>query len=184
MENRILECIRRSSIWVKRILQRGSSKALRSGGFMVLLPVLSLFPLVGGADSTHLQNGGFESSTAGESWQVEKSEAKQTFSITVDRSNAKEGQQSLLIAAEQPVHLTLRQEVFLPIGTLWRLTGWTKSQASAVAASADASWEKPSPGPRIGIEAEVGEQGFSPSDANGEEWKQVSFLFRVPSPAE
>jgi alpha-L-arabinofuranosidase len=182
MENRVLKCIRRGSLGVERISRRASSRVRRSTGFTVLLPVLSLLPLVGGADSTHLQNGGFESSTAGEFWQVEKSEAKQTFSISVDRSDAKEGQQSLLVAAGQPVHLTLRQEVFLPIGTLWRLTGWTKSQASTIAVPLDASWEKPSPGPRIGIEAEVGEQGFSPSGANDEEWKPVSFLFRVPSP--
>ena len=93
---------------------------------------------------------------------MDQSERKQSFSISVDRSEMKEGQQALLITAKQPVHLTLRQEVFLPVGTLWRVTGWTKSQASAVSSKADAYSEKPSPGPRIGIEAEVGAQGFEP----------------------
>jgi len=181
MENRVLGCIGRGSVWGKGISRRGPSKALQTGVLTVLLPVFFLFPLVGG-DSTHLQNGGFEAATPGEFWQVEPSEAKQSFSISVDRSDAKEGQQSLLIAAEQPVHLTLRQEVFLPVGTLWRLTGWTRSQASAVSVSKDISWEQPRPGPRIGIEAEVGEQGFSQAGAGTGEWQQASFLFRVPSP--
>jgi alpha-N-arabinofuranosidase len=181
MENQVFEYLRRVSVWVNSISLRGSSNARRTGSF-VLLPVLSLLPLVGGGDLTHLQNGGFESSPPGEFWQVDQSEAKQTFSITVDRSDVKEGQQALLVAAEHPVQLTLRQEVFLPIGTLWRLTGWTKSQASAVVASADASWDQPTAGPRVGIEAEVGNQGFSQSNSNTGEWERASFMFRVPSP--
>ena len=155
----------------------------RSAKLVLLLLAFALgIPLVGG-ESNHLQNAGFESSTAAEFWQVDPSEAKQKFSISVDRSQVKEGQQSLLVSAEQPVSLTLRQELFLPVGTLWKLTGWTKSQVSAVAVTADPYSEVPEPGPRIGIEAEVGTQGFSPPNANPGDWRQLSFLFRVPSPA-
>src|SRR5262249_55267596 len=120
-----------------------------------------------------LQNAGFESSTAGQSWQIDKDDAKQSFSINVDAGGAKEGRQSLVISAEQPVHLTLRQELFLPIGTLWRLTGWVKSEAPPIGSS---------PSPKIGIEAQVGDQGFSDAVASGKNWQQESFLFRVPSP--
>lgn len=148
---------------------------------LVLFAFAFGIPLRGG-DSNHLRNAGFESSIPGEFWQVDPSEAKQNFSISVDPSQAKEGQQSLLVLAEQPVSLTLRQELFLPVGTLWKLTGWTKSQVSAVTATADAYSEVPTPGPRIGIEAEVGTQGYSPTSANAGEWQQLSFLFRVPSP--
>ena len=80
----------------------------------MLVPTLSLLALVGGGSPTNLRNGGFESSTPGEFWQVDKSEAKQAFSIRADRTVVKEGQQSLLIAADQPARLTLRQDVFLP----------------------------------------------------------------------
>jgi alpha-N-arabinofuranosidase len=148
----------------------------------VLLTLAFGIPLRGG-DSSHLQNAGFESATPGEFWQVDPSEAKQKFSITVDRSQAKEGQQSLLFSAEQPVNLTLRQELFLPVGTLWKLTGWSKSQVSTVTATESEYSEVPAAGPRIGIEAEVGSQGFSETSANtGGDWQQLSFLFRVPSP--
>lgn len=155
--------------------------ALRFRAFGLLV-VLSLVTALRGGDLSRLQNAGFESSTPGEFWQLDPSEAKQNFSLSVDRSQAKEGQQSLLASADQPVSLTLRQEVFLPVGTLWKLTGWTKSQVSAVVATADAYSEVPAAGPRIGIEAEVGTQGFSLTSGNAGDWQQLSFLFRVPSP--
>jgi hypothetical protein len=82
-----------------------------------VVSTLSVLALVGGASPNRFRNGGFESSISGEFWQVDKSEAKQAFSLRADRTEVKEGQQSLLIAADQPVHLTLRQDVFLPVGT-------------------------------------------------------------------
>jgi len=150
-------------------------------GLVVLIATLFLPVLKGDASQGHVQNGGFEASAPGEFWLIDPEEAKQTFSIGWDRTAAKEGLQSLLITATQPVNLTLRQEVFLPIGTLWRLTGWEKSEASSASAGKDHS-EIPSVGPRIGIEAQVGDQGFSQSVANTGEWQQASLLFRVPSP--
>lgn len=159
-----------------------SQTRLRSMKLILVLLVLAFGVPLRGGDPHHLQNAGFESSTPAEFWQVDPSEAKQNFSISIDRSEPKEGQQSLMVSAERPVDLTLRQDVFLPVGTLWKVTGWTKSQASAVMATVDAYSEAPSPGPRIGIEAEVGTQGFSAAGVNAEGWQQLSFLFRVPSP--
>ena len=158
----------------------------RALSLAVMMPALSLFAVVGGGSPNSLRNGGFESSTPAEFWQVDESETKQSFSISVDRTDAREGQQALLVTADQPVHLMLRQEVFLPVGTLWRLTGWEKSAlsppSSANSASADLAVAQSGPAPRMGIEAQVGEQGFShPTDKSGE-WQQESFLFRVPSP--
>jgi len=158
----------------------------RALSLAVMIPTLSLLALVGGVGPNNLRNGGFESSAPGEFWQVDQSEAKQAFSITVDRADVKEGQQSLLMTADQPVHLTLRQEVFLPVGTLWRLTGWEKSAvlpaSSASNTSADPGLDQYDFAPRIGIEAQVGDQGFSHPAANAGEWQQDSFLFRVPPP--
>jgi alpha-N-arabinofuranosidase len=159
----------------------GHRRVIRARGLILLLPPLFLLVLVGSAGSVQLKNAGFESATPAEFWQVEPSEAKQSFSISLDRSQVKEGQQSLLIFADQPVDLTLRQEIFLPVGTLWRLTGWTKSEVSPVETTPDAYGNVPAPAPRIGIEAEVGTQGFSQS-GNSADWQQHSFLFRVPSP--
>ena len=101
-----------------------------TASFLVLAPVVSLLAFVS-AGNQPLKNAGFEAATAAESWKVDPSEAKQDFSLTVDQADAKEGKQSLLVAADHPVNLTLRQEVFLPVGTLWRLSGWIKSAAIA-----------------------------------------------------
>ena len=147
-----------------------------TSSFWVLAPVLSLLAFVT-AGNQPLKNAGFEAATPAESWRVDPSEAKQDFSLRVDPADAKEGKQSLLVAANHSVNLTLRQEVFLPVGTLWRLTGWVKS--AAIADSGDSNT-----GPRIGIEAQAGDQGFSQplAQSSWSEWQRASVLFRVPSP--
>lgn len=142
-----------------------------------------LLALGGASNAQQLRNAGFEAQTPSEGWTVEPDEAKQAFSIGADRSESKEGQQSLLITADNNVKLTLRQEIFLPIGTLWRVSAWVKSQASTVAPAGNRDdWGPPSAGPRIGIEAPVGDQGFSaPIKADGA-WEEINAIFRVPSP--
>jgi hypothetical protein len=158
-----------------------SSSRHRNIGFWMLAPALSLVAFADGGNQP-LQNGGFESTKPADSWLIDASDAKQAFSITVDKTNFKEGTQSLLIAADQPVHLTLRQQVFLPIGTLWHLTGWVKSSLSSVSPDAKPSDDGSGAGPRIGIEAQVGDQGFTlPIDGSGQ-WQHQDFLFRIPSP--
>jgi len=145
----------------------------RIARFWILIPMLSLLAF-GGAGDQPLKDGGFEAATVAEFWQIESAEAKAEFSISLDKGDAKEGSQSLLVSAEHPTSLTLRQEVFLPVGTLWRLTGWIKAAPSSDSGS-------PNDGPRIGIEAQAGDQGFSAPPRSGE-WQQENVLFRVPSP--
>ena len=163
--------------------KRKSSLVLTFGvlGLVSLAATFFVVVLKGDAPTRNIRNGGFEGAVAGEFWLIDPEEAKQAFSMSLDRTAAKEGQQSLLIAAAQPVSLTLHQEVFLPIGTLLRITGWEKSDASPAITGKDHG-EMPIAGPRIGIEAQVGDQGFSQSVASTGEWQQASFLFRVPSP--
>jgi alpha-L-arabinofuranosidase len=149
--------------------------------FWILVPSLSLLAFDGGGPQP-VKNGGFESVNPVDSWLIDPLDAKQTFSMRADKTDVKEGAQSLLISADQPVHLTLRQQVFLPIGTLWRLTGWVKSSASSVSAGAKPLDDGPGAGPRIGIETQVGDQGFTlPIESSGQ-WQHETFLFRVPSP--
>ncbi len=154
---------------------------MRPISIFLLIPTLTMLAMVGSENPGHLQNGGFESSVPGEFWQVDQSEAKQGFSLKLDTSEVKEGRRSLLISADQTVQLTLRQEVFLPVGTLWQLTGWEKSEVAGNVGSENSSSES-SVGPRIGIEAQVGDQGFSESTNSSGKWEQKRFLFRVPSP--
>jgi len=137
---------------------------------LVLLFVISpVSPYSDGKEPPSLLNGGFESATAAELWQVDVP-AGQRVSITLDRSGAIDGRQSLLITSDQPASITLRQQVFLPVGTLWRLTGWARITGAS------------NPSPQIGIESPVGEQGFGEPPEAKDEWKQQDVVFRVPSP--
>lgn len=156
-------------------------RSLRACCLWLLAPLFCLPAFAADGDQL-LKNAGFEAASPAESWQVDPSEASQEFSLRLDKAEAKEGSQALLVAADRPVHLTLRQEIFLPVGTLWRLTGWVKSAASPVAARADAYADIFAPGPRIGIEAQVGDQGYSQAPVRSGEWQQQSVVFRVPSP--
>jgi len=158
-----------------------SSSPNRSTSFWILAPVLSLLTLETGGIQP-VKNGGFESANPAEYWLIDPSEAEQAFSMSADKTDVKEGTQSLIISADRPVHLTLRQQVFLPVGTLWRLTGWVKSSASSVSADPKPSDDGPGAGPRIGIEAQVGNQGFSSPIQSSGQWQHKDFLFRAPPP--
>jgi alpha-L-arabinofuranosidase len=143
-----------------------------------VLLMLSLVPSpFASADAANpqLKNGSFESADPAEFWQIEPSDSKQVFSLSVDKAQAKGGVQSLLVEADHSVNVTLRQQVFLPVGTLWRLTGWVRSAGLSGRGSSDA-------GPRIGIQAQAGDQGFAAPPRNSGEWQQERVLFRVPSP--
>ena len=147
-------------------------------GLMMAGSVALAAPAAG--DDQPIKNADFASANPAETWQIDPAEARQDYSVSVDRAG-REGRPALLVTAGQPAHLTLRQDVFLPVGTLWRLTGWVKSAASA-APQQDPYADPMPPGPRIGIEAQVGDQGYGETSAGDGLWRQQSVLFRVPSP--
>ena len=151
---------------------RALGRALRSQSCLWLILAPALFA-AGSTGDRPLVNGGFESAIAAESWEVEAADPK-AFTLTSDKADAKEGSQSLLVTADHPTGVTLRQEVFLPVGTMWRLTGWVKAVAADSVGSVLA--------PRIGIEAQAGDQGLGQAPTSSGEWQKETVLFRVPSP--
>ena len=94
--------------------------------------------------------------TPDQSWQVDPEEAKQSYAITADKNDLKEGRQSLQISAEKPATLMLHQQLFLPVGTLWQLTGWIKTNASAPLLADVAMGDSGEAGPRIGMDSPGG----------------------------
>ena len=75
--------------------------------------------------------------------------------------------QTLVVSAENATHFALRQEIFLPPGTLWRATARVKSSGSV---------------PRMEVDTPVGGQGSAAAKPGGPEWQPMEILFRVPSP--
>jgi alpha-L-arabinofuranosidase len=146
----------------------------RIGTALLLLAISAVAPtqLHSDGQEAQLANGGFESTTPAEFWQVTATEGNRV-SIGLDRTIVKQGQQSLVITSDEPAEVTLRQEIFLPVGTLWKLTGSTRFAASPR--------DQP-PTPQIGIESPVGDQGFSEYSTTAGEWQSMTLVFRVPSP--
>jgi len=162
---------KRNGSYLSKVFGRAGRS--QSYSFLVMLALALFAPKSTRGGSQPLINGGFEAAVPAESWEIETPNPKD-FSLTLDKTDVIEGSQSLRVAADHPAGVTLRQEVFLPIGTMWRLTGWVRSAAADSMGSA--------PTPRIGIEAQVGDQGFGQAPANSGEWQQETVLFRVPSP--
>jgi alpha-L-arabinofuranosidase len=153
-------------------------RPIRGGPALLAAAVLLFAP----AGKAQVKNGGFEAATPNESWQVDPEEAKQSYTIRADTKDFMEGRQSLLVSAEKPVALTLRQELFLPVGTLWRLTGWVKADVSAPLLAEVATGERVEARPRIGMDSPGGSQGSSEEPSSPNQWQRVNLLFRVPSP--
>jgi alpha-N-arabinofuranosidase len=130
------------------------------------------------ASVSALQNPGFEAAqrVQGEvpGWKVSASKTA-GVSIRTDRTEFKEGKQSLLLEADQPADVALTQEIFLPVGSLWRAKAWIKRNLLAPA-------NQGRPGGRIEIQAPAGSPGESPSTSGNAPWRQEEVIFRVPSP--
>ena len=105
------------------------------------------------------------------------------YTIRADTKDFKEGRQSLLISAEKPVALTLRQRLFLPVGTLWRLTGWVKANASAPLLAEVTTGERVEASPRIGMDSPGGSQGSSEEPSSSNQWQRIVCSFVCPRPA-
>ena len=150
---------------------------------LVLFAAVPLWAWGASSNGAQIRNAGFEASQPEDGWTIDRDEARQRFAIRADRKEVKEGHQSLLVIAPEAIHLTLRQEIFLPVGTLWRVSAWERADASPVKLASDASaWDEPVPGPRMGIQSEVGDQGFSAPIKSEATWQQVQVVFRVPPP--
>jgi len=132
-----------------------------------------------------LKNPGFETpaATAGQipGWQVWiENGAENTVQVRTDDGQFKEGSRSLLIESQQPVRVSVSQELFLPVGSTWKVTAWFKAEALQPKENAQngpvrdvAAFE---------VETPAGKQGRIPLPQGTFEWRQEELDFRVPSP--
>ena len=129
-----------------------------------------------GGSQTAVQNPGFESALAG--WEVEtrlRQEHGHAPTITVDANNAKEGTQSLLIESPDSGDAAARQRIFLPVGSLWRVRAWIKTEDLAAAGEGEAEGI-------IGIDTPGAEIASSERRSGTTPWQDAEVTFRVPSP--
>src|SRR3974377_1700039 len=83
-----------------------------------------------------VQNPGFEDSPFLASWTrdaraVDKQGRAPTFTAATD--DVKEGHQSVRVEALDTADAALQQKIFLPVGSLWRVKAWIKTERLSAA---------------------------------------------------
>jgi len=136
---------------------------------MLATPLLLLLAAAGTPQAI-VANGGFESTQPLEGWTIGGSKDPKV-EWRADVQTFKEGRQSLRVSSEREGSFDLRQEVYLPVGTLWRLSAWIKPEMGTNGRPAHLSIDTPSGG-----------QGSIAVDPGTTDWQHLDLVFRVPSP--
>jgi len=131
-----------------------------------------------GTNTSPVHNPGFEDSPFLAGWvtdarTVHKEGRAPTF--TAAMNDAKEGHQSLRVEALDTADAAVRQKIFLPVGSLWRLKAWIKTEGLSAA-------DRGRAGGFINIETPTGDVGQSPARWGTTPWAEEEAMFRVPSP--
>ncbi|MBN1417747.1 MAG: hypothetical protein JXP34_03170, partial [Planctomycetes bacterium] len=121
--------------------------------------------------SPPLENPGFEDADPARGWKVYVYGAKP--SVAADPDAKREGRQSLRVASNEPSDTAFGQDLALPPGTLFRLTGWlrTRDLAKATEHGIGATFQ---------IQCEGGRSFSSRSLLGTNDWTEEEVLFRVP----
>src|SRR5215467_5296383 len=133
---------------------------------MISAPLLLLLATAG-YTTPSLNNGGFESEPVTANWVV--SGAHAAIVIKADTQSPKQGRQALLVSAAEPTDISLSQEIYLPVGTLWRLSAWLKVGPNTAGAGS----------PAIVVDTPSGRQGTATTARNDPDWQLVAILFRA-----
>jgi alpha-N-arabinofuranosidase len=140
------------------------------------------------ANKPVVQNAGFEASPSLLGWKTKVDviqENGRTPTFTVDRNDAKEGNQSLVIEALSSAHALVSQKIFLPVGSLWRVKAWAKTEGLSAAdqsRAGEAFRDPPPTGGFITVETLTGDIGTSAGGLGTTPWHEEEATFRVPSP--
>lgn len=126
-----------------------------------------------------LQNASFENAAApaGEvpGWRVSSERGGDGVAVKVDAGQGKDGSHALLIDSKEPSGVNVSQELFLPVGTTWKVSVWIRGQTSA------AKFDPLQTG-ALEIETSAGDQGKASAPAGTFAWQREEVDFRVPSP--
>ncbi len=145
---------------------------------MVFAALALVLSVEANAAQRTLQNPGFEAKTVLNGWETHaraRRENGRAPEFRADRNTAKEGEQSLLIEASEPADATVSQKIFLPVGSLWRVRTWIKTQ--------DLAGEDPArAGGFLEVESPIGNLGSSAAASGTAPWREEEATFRVSSP--
>ncbi len=126
------------------------------------------------APAAELENPGFESADAG--WRLHARMPKESArkpTLAADESEFKAGKRALAVTVEDPGDVSVRQRIFLPVGSLWRAKAWLRAQNLKGGAA---------PGGQLAISTPSGFVGMSAGNLPDSTWREEAVTFRVPSP--
>ena len=128
-----------------------------------------------GQDSSRLVNAGFEEEKNLGVWKQWIFAEGQAPVIRADNREFKEGRQSLLIQAGDPVDVALGQTVSLSPGSVWRARAWVKTDNLRARDRTDTT-------AAVHIQTpEAATVARGPSTGGTADWKETEVLFRVPA---
>ena len=125
-----------------------------------------------------VQNPGFEDLPFLAGWKIDARTADKQGrapSFTAATDDVKEGHQSMRMEALDAADTAVEQKIFLPVGSLWRVKAWIKTERLS---AEDASRA----GGFINIGTPSGAIGRSPARWGTTPWAEDEAVFRVPSP--
>jgi alpha-N-arabinofuranosidase len=137
---------------------------------------LGMILLVGAAQAAELENAGFEAAEVTSGWTVEarpvKADARKPI-LFAEEHEIKAGKRALLVAADDPSNVSVRQRLHLPVGSVWRVKAWARVEKLSGEGGSGAIVE---------IRTPAGNIGESSSKIPEATWQERETLFRVPSP--
>jgi alpha-N-arabinofuranosidase len=148
-----------------------------------------ILSFTGSSNEPVLQNPGFESSPFLTGWEISARTEQATGrrpTFIADRSDSKEGSQSLVIEALDPARAAVTQKIFLPVGSLWKVRAWVKTEGLSAGDQARAGQyfrDEPPAGGFINVETLAGDVGTSAGSLGTTPWHEEETTFRVPSPS-
>ena len=131
-----------------------------------------------GRNASPVHNPGFEDFPFLAGWEpdgrtADKQDRAPSFTAATD--DAKEGHQSLRMEALDPADAAVRQKIFLPVGSLWRVRAWIKTEDLSAS-------DRSRAGGFITIETPTGDIGRSLARWGTTPWGEEDATFRVPFP--
>jgi alpha-N-arabinofuranosidase len=138
---------------------------------LISLLTLVLVPLAPAAPLPALVNAGFEDADPMRSWKPYIYGAQPV--IAADPETKREGRQSLRIESREPSDTAIAQDLVLPAGRLFRLTGWLRTRGLTQATEQGI-------GATFQIQCEGGRTFSSRSLLGTNDWTEEQVLFRVP----
>jgi hypothetical protein len=155
---------------------------------MLSVALALILSVVGSSNKPLVRDPGFAASPFLTGWETgARTEHKNSRppGFIADRNDCKQGGQALVIEAVEPAQAVVSQKIFLPVGSLWQVKAWVKTENLSARDPARAGQlirdELPAGG-FINIETHAGDVDTSAGGVGTTSWHEETTTFRVPSP--